>query len=80
MLCASGFAVGLGVNAYEIFQLKASGFEMYWSGSFRPTYEIGRLFMALGYIGAITLSCKHQVLCSAQKALAWVGKMALANY
>jgi uncharacterized protein len=80
VLCAGGFAVGLGVNAYEIFQLKACGFEMYWSGSFRPTYEIGRLFMALGYIGAITLSCKHQVLCSAQKALAWVGKMALANY
>jgi uncharacterized protein len=80
VLCAGGFTVGLGVNAYEVFQLKASGFEMYWSASFRPSYEIGRLFMALGYIGAIMLICKQEVLCSGQRALAWVGKMALANY
>lgn len=79
-LCAVGFSIGLIVNAYEVYQLKASGFEMYWSGSFRPTYEIGRLFMALGYIGAIMLICKHQVLDSARSALASVGKMALTNY
>lgn len=79
-LCGIGFAVGIAVNLYEVVQLKASGFEVYWSGSFRPSYEVGRLSMALGYISAIMLICKLQVLRSTQLALAAVGKMALTNY
>jgi len=30
-LCAGGSIAGLGVNTYEVFQLKASGFGIYWS-------------------------------------------------
>jgi len=35
--------------------------------------------MALGYIDAIMLSCKHQALCSAQSVLTAIGKMTLTN-
>jgi uncharacterized protein len=80
MLCGVGLAVGIAVNLYEVVQLKASDFEIYWSGSFRPSYEVGRLAMALGYIGAIMLICKLRVLRSTRLALAAVGRMALTNY
>ena len=68
------------MNLYEVVQLKTSDFEIYWSGSFRPSYEVGRLAMALGYIGAIMLICKLQVLRSIRLGLAAVGRMALTNY
>jgi uncharacterized protein len=80
LLCGVGLAVGIAVNLYEVVQLKASDFEIYWSGSFRPSYEVGRLAMALGYIGAVMLICKLQVLGSTRLALAAVGRMALTNY
>ena len=80
LLCGVGLAVGIAVNLYEVVQLKTSDFEIYWSGSFRPSYEVGRLAMALGYIGAIMLICKLQVLRSIRLGLAAVGRMALTNY
>lgn len=61
-------------------QLKASGFEIYWVGSFRPSYKVGRLAMALGRIGAIMLICKLQLLRFTRLALAAVGRTALSNY
>lgn len=80
LMAVIGFIVGLGVNVFEVHSLIASGFEIHWSGSMRPSYEVGRLFMALAYIASIMLVCKYQLLLRVQLALAAVGKMALTNY
>jgi uncharacterized protein len=46
----------------------------------RPTYDIGRMGMAIGYIGLVMLICKSEILTLLRSALAAVGQMALTNY
>ena len=57
-----------------------SGFEPYWSAFNRPTYDIGRLSLALGYIGLVMMICKAGIFSAIRSALAAVGQMALTNY
>ncbi|MEM7018577.1 MAG: DUF418 domain-containing protein [Pseudomonadota bacterium] len=48
--------------------------------SVQPTYHIGRLGMALGYIGLIVWLTHRDTLVGFRRLLAAVGRMALTNY
>lgn len=79
-LMSVGFAVGMTVNYLEVRVFVDSGFEIYWAASNRPSYEFGRLCVAIGYIGLVMLLCKSGLLLWLQSALAAVGRIALTNY
>lgn len=79
-LCAVGFGIGIPLNAWETFTYVNSGFELYWSAFNRPTYDLGRLSLALGYIGLVMMICRAGVLGLLRAGLARVGQMALTNY
>lgn len=73
-----GFAVGLTVNAYEIWGAYNSHFDLLGAFSqIQPTYHIGRIAMAMGWIGLVILL--HRRLNFGSR-LASVGRMALTNY
>ncbi|MBQ14325.1 MAG: hypothetical protein CMQ17_07980 [Gammaproteobacteria bacterium] len=76
----AGFSIGLFVNIWEVMMYVNSGFEPYWSQPARPTYDIGRLAMAFGYIGLTMIVCKLGVFARIVGALACVGQLALTNY
>lgn len=80
-LALSGFFVGLSVNGFEVWRSVASNFDLVVSFSFlQPTYDLGRVGMALGYVGLVIWWCKGAVLAGLRKRLAAVGRMALTNY
>ena len=75
-----GFAIGLVINSWEEVVFVSSGFKPYLAATARPTYDLGRLAMALGYIGMVMLFCKLDVISKVRHTLACVGQMALTNY
>lgn len=75
-----GFGVGLFVNTWEVITFVSSDYAPYWVATARPTYDVGRLGMALGYIGFVMLICKLGIFSLLRHALACVGQMALTNY
>jgi uncharacterized protein len=80
-MVALGLPLGLAVNAWEVQQFIASGFSTHLNMSaLRPSYDIGRLGTALGYIGLVMLACKAGLFQRLTAALASVGQMALTNY
>lgn len=73
-----GFAIGFAINAYEIWLSYSSGFEILASFSaIGPTYHVGRIALALGWVGLIVLV--HRNL-NVGARLAATGRMALTNY
>ena len=75
-----GFGIGLPLNSWESITFVNSGFEPYWSAIYRPSYDIGRLSLAMGYIGLVMIVCKAAIFSAIRSALAAVGQMALTNY
>jgi len=76
-----GFGVGLFTNLYELILVYASDFDpLLVHGYMRPTYHVGRLAMALGYLGLVMLICREGWLVGMRARLAAVGRMALTNY
>ncbi len=76
-----GFGIGLPVNYYEVMVFIDSGFSAQWMmNAIRPTYDIGRLGVAFGYIGIVMLICKSGMMTWLRSSLAAVGQMALTNY
>jgi len=73
-----GFAVGLPVNAWEVYRFSASNYDIF--STIMPTYDVGRLGCAFGYIGLVMLFCKSGILRWLGVSLAAVGRMALTNY
>ena len=45
-----------------------------------PTYQLGRLGMALGYVGSVMVVCRLGALRATRRGFAAVGRMALTNY
>ena len=80
LLVIGGIGLGLPLNYFETATYINSGFEVYWTGSYRPSYDVGRLSLAVGYVGIIMLICKYELLAWFRKALSAVGKLALTNY
>ena len=65
----------------EVVTFIDGGFQTFMNVSpVRPTYDLGRLMMAMGYIGLVMTFCKLGWLLVLQRALAAVGQMALTNY
>jgi uncharacterized protein len=79
-MTAIGFGVGLTINTWEVVTYVSSGFEPFWAAAARPSYDVGRMAMALGYIGLVMIICKLDILVWLRYALARVGQMALTNY
>jgi uncharacterized protein len=75
-----GLGIGLPLNTWETLIFVNSGFELQWTAFNRPTYDLGRLSLALGYIGLVMLVWKLDLFKFLQIALAKVGQMALTNY
>ena len=75
-----GFSLGLFVNSWEMITYVSGGFEPFWAPTLRPTYDLGRLAMAVGYIGIVMICCKLRLFSGLLRALACVGQMALTNY
>ena len=75
-----GLGIGLPLNTWESVVFVSSGYDLSWSAFNRPTYDIGRLSLAIGYIGVVMLICKLGLLKWLQFVLARVGQMALTNY
>jgi len=80
LLAIAGIGLGLPLNYLETATYISSGFEIYWAGGFRPSYDVSRLCLAVGYIGIIMLICKHALVPWFRSALAAVGQLALSNY
>lgn len=80
LLTLLGFGVGLPLNAWETMTFVDSGYQLHWQSLGRPTYDPGRLALALGYIGLVMAICRSGVIGRLQAALANVGRMALTNY
>ena len=76
-----GFGIAIPVNYYEVVTYINSDYNPAWAMSnIRPTYDVGRLGMAVGYIGLVMLICKLGIIAWLTRALAAVGQMALTNY
>ena len=76
-----GFLLGILINAYEIWAcIKSQMDVLVTAPPFRPTYHLGRLCMALGYLGLILWLVRSNFLESLRDRLASVGRMALTNY
>ncbi len=76
-----GFAVGLITNVYEVAAGFAADFDVASTFAYmKPSYHVGRLGMAAGYLGLVMLICKSAWLPATRRRLAAVGRMALTNY
>jgi|TARA_B100000959_G_C14997781_1_gene631306 uncharacterized protein len=80
-LMLAGFSTGLLVNGYEVSGAITSEFDLFSIfAQMQPTYHIGRLGMAIGYIGLLVWLTHRDVLTPLRGWLASVGRMALTNY
>ncbi|MCR9261954.1 MAG: DUF418 domain-containing protein [Pseudomonadaceae bacterium] len=76
-----GFSIGLLVNATEVYRAIDNDFALpSVFAQMQATYHIGRLGMALGYIGLLLLLINSSILTGLRARLASVGRMALTNY
>ena len=80
LLMLAGFGVGLPLNAWETMTFVGSGYDIQWQSLNRPSYDLGRLALAVGYIGLVMSVCRAGLLRRAQSVLARIGRMALTNY
>ncbi len=80
-LAVIGFSIGLLINGFELYQAIQSNYDvLIISGYFQGTYHIGRVSMALGWLGLVMLVCKSELWPSLRARLAAVGRTALSNY
>ena len=81
LLAACGIGFGLCINSYELNQALGSGYAILSTfGYIQPTYDLGRLGLALGYMALIIWWLKKGFAREMLKRLAAVGRMALTNY
>ncbi len=80
IMMAIGYAVGIGINYYEIETLVNGEFGRLATAQAEISYGAGRLFMVMGHIGLIVIFVKLGILKFLQRGLAAVGRMALTNY
>ena len=80
-LMLAGFSVGLLVNGFEVSNAISNDFDMFSTfAQIQPTYHIGRLGMACGYMGLLLLVVQKGIWPMLRRRLAAVGRMALTNY
>jgi len=79
-LIVVGYTIGLAVNIYEVRLLEGSRFGLEALVQSYLTYDVGRIPMTLGHLGAIGLLCRAAPLAGVARTLGAVGQMALSNY
>ena len=80
-LTVFGFSIGLLVNGIELYQAIESNYDvLIISGWFQETYHIGRVSMALGWLGLVMLVCQSELWPALRLQLSAVGRTALSNY
>ena len=80
-LTVFGFSIGLLVNGIELYQAIESNYDVIIiSGWFQGTYHIGRVSMALGWLGLVMLVCQSELWPALRLQLSAVGRTALSNY
>ena len=80
-LAIIGFSIGLSFNSYEVYRGLSTNFELTAIfAQMQPTYHIGRLGMAMGYIGVLVWFAKGVSFTGIKARLSAVGRMALTNY
>ena len=79
-LAAMGFGLGLAANLYELWLSVQAEYDLLATFPFfQPTYHVGRLATALGYLGLVMLVCKRAMFPRVRRSLAAVGRLALTN-
>lgn len=80
-LTIGGFVVGLSFNGWEHYRAVVTDYDLLAVfGYMQGTYHIGRLGMALGWMGLVMLICGTDRMHAFRSRLAAVGRMALTNY
>ena len=80
MIMLAGYGVGLPVNWFETRAYMEANYSLTAYYDVAVTYDLGRLSMVVGHVGAIMLFCKSGAMAWLQSSLAAVGRMALTNY
>lgn len=75
-----GYGVGLTVNVLETRWIIGHQFSAIAFAEARASYDIGRLAMTIGHLGALLLFVRSGALGWLRRAFAAVGRMAVTNY
>jgi uncharacterized protein len=79
-MLALGYAVGLTVNIAETRWIIDNGFSFLAYKQAAISYDLGRLAMTMGHLGALMLFLKSGALSWLRRSMAAVGRMAFTNY
>lgn len=74
-----GYGVGFATNIYETRWIIDHGFTPEAFARAAVTYDLGRLSVAVGHVGAMLLFCRSGWFAWLRRSLAAVGRMALTN-
>ena len=75
-----GYGIGFATNLYETRWIIDHGFTPEAFARAAVTYDLGRLAVATGHLGAMLLFCRSGLFGWLRRSLAAVGRMALTNY
>lgn len=75
-----GYAVGLVTNGLEVASIIRGQFSVLSFARAEISYDLGRLSMTIGHLGALLLIVKLDLLRGLRRRMAAVGQMALTNY
>ncbi len=76
----AGYAVGLTVNILETRWILSHQFSALSFAQANISYDLGRLAMTIGHLGALLLFVRSGILSVFRRAVAAVGQMAVTNY
>lgn len=80
MMMLIGYPIGLITNYFETGWILNHDFSVISQVQASVTYDLGRLAMTLGHVGALLAFCQSGVFSILRRSLAAVGRMALTNY
>ena len=79
-MMGAGYGIGITVNVIETRWIMAHGFSAVAFAQAHITYDLGRLAMTIGHLGALLLFVRSGALGRLRRAFAAVGQMAVTNY
>lgn len=80
ILTGAAFAVGIPVNLRETMMIQEGGYSAQAIFNSLATYDLGRVSLAFGWLGAFLLLCKSPLMGLLKASVGAVGRMALTNY
>jgi uncharacterized protein len=79
-MVALGYGLGLAVNYFETRWVLDHQFSALSFAQANISYDLGRLAMTIGHLGALLLFVRSGLLPALRRAMAAVGQMAVTNY